>query len=149
MKLSYKWLTVLLCAIAFNFLVVLKTTNVFAQVEANQSPCPSTLLWAVLEKDVAMVEVLLEYSADPNASLENCQELEIEEFRRLDWFPEGSSLLHIAAHTFSGHHDIDSGRIYDLLVSHGANENTMDAREDTPESILREIWRNRRYARVF
>ena len=76
MKLSYKWVIVLLCAMALNFLTVVKATSVLAQEEQealNQSPCPITLLWAVLKGDTGVARVLLEYSADPNASLENCQ----------------------------------------------------------------------------
>ena len=76
MELSYKWLIVLLCTVALNFLTVVKTKSVFAQEEQeelNQTPCPSTLLWAVLKGDYDMGRFLLERGADPNASLENCQ----------------------------------------------------------------------------
>ncbi len=149
MELSYKWLIAFLCVTTFHLIIVLKTTHVSAQVEAGQeSPCPSTLLQAVLKHDVDVVRLLLEYGVDPNASLENCQVvitngvivLLKEDQRFIDaWrprrsrrtvllrklkssIPDNSSLLHIAARIrpSRGQWLTPDPRIYDLLVQHGA-----------------------------
>ena len=73
MGLFYKWLITLLCAIVLNCFVVLKTTHVSAQVELDQLSCPIMMVIGVLKNDHNLVEFLLEYGADPNASLKNCQ----------------------------------------------------------------------------
>ena len=140
MRLFCKWSIVFSCAMALNFFVVLKATNASTQVETDQLLCPSTLLWAVLEKDVESVEMLLEYGVDPNTSLENCQGLGIEDFNRLDWFPENSLLLHIAAQFYNPgnlYNSIDASEVYNLLVLHGADIDAMDAAGRTPDNILR------------
>ena len=141
MNLLYKWLIVLLCAVVFNFLIVLKTVYVFAQweerfaIQSPPSPCPTTLLWAVLEGDTEVAEFLLEYGADPNASLKTCRLLNFEEIKKIKDFPPGSSLLYIAAKRFSSS-AYRPGAMYKLLRDYGANQSTMNAAGDTPESIL-------------
>ncbi len=127
----------------FNILLVLilTTTNVSAQMNSDQTPCPSTLLDAVLRGDYYVAELLLlNYGADPDASLENCQD-----FEELNEFPANSSLLHITArlsnhpdsYTPSGFFMIDWRRtMYHLLVSNGADENAVDASEKTPQRIF-------------
>ena len=68
---------------------------------------------------------------DPNESLEGCRGDE-----RYDRLPEGSTLLHVAAHL--GDEDIHD-RIYSLLRRNGADETATDENGDTPRDI-----RNRR-----
>ena len=148
MKLSHKWMVVLLCAIALNFFIALKTAHVFAQVETDQA-CPSTLLLAVLGQDVEGAAVLLEYGANPNTSLENCRKLGFKEFYKLDWFPKGSSLLHVAAHVSNPRYiyDFTDEQIYVLLESEGANPEAKDERGHTPLDIFRNKQRDYRYSR--
>ena len=160
MSSSYKWLTVFSCAMVLSFLVVLKTTNVLAQVEADQSPCPSTLLWAVLNEEYDMARVLLEYGADPNASLENCQVMVTDDSvlvltqgdqkfldawnvrsrvaKRMNNIADNSSLLHIAARfcrRSTRWVPLMQSRIYHLLIQHGAKLNAMNAVGNKPTDI--------------
>ena len=157
MNLFYKWLIVLLCAVVLNFLIMLNTVYVFAQwedrfaIQSPPSPCPTTLLWAVLEGDTEVAEFLLEYGADPNASLETCRLLNFEEIKKIKDFPPGSSLLYIAAKRFSlsslsSLSSSGSGAMYNLLRDYGANKSTMNSVGDTPESIWLEKrrWMNLR-----
>ena len=142
MSLSHKWVVVLLCTIAFNFLIVLKTAHVSAQVETDQSPCPSTLLWAVLKGDTGMARFLLERGADPNASLENCQDLGFEEFRfvgkkssllglvrgviifdedQMDRWRKSNAKSWSSSEPYPNLH-LNTRSMYSLLVLYGANE---------------------------
>ena len=168
MDLFYKWLITLLCAVVLNCFVVLKTTHVSAQVELDQLSCPTMMMIGVLKSDHNLVEFLLEYGADSNASLENCQIVVnddevivlLKENQKLvdTWvdsriglllnnIPDNSSLLHIAARLrpkssnkgILGDMHSAQVQIYNLLVRYEANTNAMDATGRTPESIFRMI----------
>ena len=125
-------------------LVFIITTNVSAKVELDQTPCPSTLLDAILRGDFAVVAFLLERGADPNASLGNCYGF--EEFEVLNEFPENSLLLHVAAR-LSAHKTYNESllieilglnlreMIYNLLRSKDVDGSARDAEGKTAQSI--------------
>ena len=50
------------------FISICMTRTVLAS-----SPCPTTMVWAILTNNSKIVELLLEIGEDPNASLEECQ----------------------------------------------------------------------------
>ena len=58
--------------VMLNLLLIILTKNVSAQTDSTDTPCPATLLVAILEDDYEMVNLLLEQGVDPNTSLENC-----------------------------------------------------------------------------
>ena len=150
MNFSYKHLVLLLCTVAFNFFVVLKTTNVSARAEVELLSCPSTLLSAVLKGDIELAEILLMRGADPNASLEGCRKLEFEDFHMLDWFPSDSSLLHVAAYVSNPRniYSFTDTEIYELLVSQGAEEGAVNAAGYTPIDVFRNKWRDMTYSHI-
>ena len=148
----------------FNLFAVIATTNVSAQIDSEDTPCPATLFIAILENDYEVARLLLKYNADPNASLENCHfnitdnQLKIligdrySKVFEVSWFytpwlnrlkelledlPENSSLLHVAAlHYLHIQTAMDSNTLmYNLLTEYGANDNAMDAIGRTPKNI--------------
>ena len=166
MSLFHKRLIMFLCAIVISCLVAFKTTPVFAQAETDQSPCPIMMVIGVLKSDHNLVEFLLEYGADPNTSLEDCQVVvtnnevtvllkENQKFvdawvdsktgMLLNSMPDQSSLLHIAARLrpkssnkgILGDLNSPQVKIYNSLVRHGANTDATDATGRTPENIFR------------
>ena len=164
MNFSNKWLSVPLCIITLNLFVVLKTIDVFAQVESDQvySYCP-VLLSTILVKDLESMRFFLQYGSDPNASLENCQfEVEYVEvygtsYTRLTVTfngkekevyygrclcipdPSDSSLLQILAILYEDRPSLVYTEMFYLLFNYGARAklNSTDAEGQTPRDILR------------
>ena len=103
-----------------------------SQVKASNN-CPA-LLDSILSHDRhnrSVIATLLEYGADPNASLENCQFPFFTTTNGDYYFSKESTLLHIAA--FAQHPSI-----YDMLLDSGADEEAIDHRGLTPEQLKQE-----------
>ena len=110
--------------------------NAFGQ--DNTSTCPFVLFHVI--KDDGLFHVLLnndpyfeinfylEYGVDPNSDLDGqCFD---PYYKSL---PEGSTLLHVLAHSFI--YFFDKHRIYQLLVNYGADPLAMDKNNDMAEDI--------------
>lgn len=116
MKLFYKQQLMIL----FSFFIILGTSNSFAEIDPDQTSCPIVLLKAILKQDYDIARLLLDqYGADPNASLEDCNNLD-------DIFGsfEGASLVDVALNEI--HHykrliEIDKSisRIDPLYIGNG------------------------------
>ena len=122
--------------LCFSF-VSLLTVHVFgSQVESSEN-CPA-LFDAIISNDIAVIETLLEYGTDLNASLENCPLASLNAsawrgpFPSVELFSEQSTLLHLAAY-FSYY------RTYDRLVAKGANEEVIDHQGFTPGEFKRYV----------
>ena len=147
MNSTYKWFVTFLCVMTFNLLIMLKTTDVSAEVELSQTDCPGAVLSAVLDGDTNMARFFFERGADPNASLEACRELEFEEFSVLDGYSERSSYLHIAARKPASFASPLS-EMYVLLLEYEADEEVEDAMGKTPRDVLNEEKRWRSMSRI-
>lgn len=120
--------------ICFGFICFL-TVHTFASQKENASPCPITLLNAILSHQEDIVETLLKYGVDPNASLKNCpfpiERPSVFDFSKTYYdLTKYSTLLHVAA-LFTNYYP----SIYDLLVEHGADEDALDHRDLTPHDV--------------
>ncbi len=95
--------------------------------QEERESCPF-LYFLVVDKNTGMLrDILRNIRMSPNVSLEGCRG---DEF--YDSLPEGSTLLHVAAHLGS---DYSSYNIYQALKQYGADEAAKDENGNTPPDI--------------